>query len=203
MTKEILNFFKQNDPVLYAYMVKFPDELKLTPVKPDMYFYRLCRSIAFQQLNGKAASTIWGRFEEILPDKKVTPENVLKVSHEKMRECGLSNAKVSYIKNIAEAFKDDANYNQLDHLSDEEIIELLTKIKGVGQWTAEMFLMFTLGREDIFSMGDYGLKKGMMKVYNLKKEPTKKKMEQVTKKWMPYRTYGSMSLWKALDNFNP
>jgi DNA-3-methyladenine glycosylase II len=199
MSTEILKFFKVKDPILYEHMRKFPDELVLDPVKPDIYFYRLCRSIAYQQLNGKAASTIWGRFEDILPGKKVTPENVIKASPEEMRACGLSNAKVSYIKNIAEAFKNDANYLQLDHLSNEEIIELLTKIKGVGRWTAEMFLMFTLGREDIYSIGDFGLKKGMMKVYNLRKEPTKKKMEQITKKWMPYRTYGSLILWKVLD----
>src|SRR5260221_7893661 len=164
MNSEILEHFEKIDPKIYPFIKKFQKDLKLEILKPDKYFYRLCRSIAFQQLNGKAATTIWDRFENLLSGK-VIPETVINIESEKMRACGLSNAKVSYIKNIAHAFAEDANYLNLDHLSNEEVIELLTKIKGIGKWTAEMFLMFTLGREDIFSMGDYGLKKGFMKVY--------------------------------------
>jgi len=197
--KEILQFFKQNDPILYPYINKFKDDLVLKSSKPSNYFQNLCREIAFQQLNGKAARTIWGRFEDLFPKKELIPANVLKITVEQMRSCGLSNAKANYIHNIARAFMDDANYLDLHHLSDEEVIELLTKIKGVGKWTSEMFLMFNLGREDIFSMGDFGLKKGFMKIYGYKKEPSTKTIERITKKWKPYRTYGSLVLWRTLD----
>lgn len=200
MNTEILTFFKKADPKLFQHVQKFKAELKITPAKSSEYFERLCRSIAYQQLNGKAASTIWGRFVDLIPDKKLTPEKVLKVSHEQMRACGFSNAKATYIHNIADAFAKDANYLELEHLDNEEVIELLTKIKGVGRWTAEMFLMFTLGREDVFSFGDFGLKKGLMKVYGFKKDPAKSTMERITKKWAPYRTYGAMTLWQVLDN---
>lgn len=199
MNQETLSFFKKVDPKLYPYLDKFQKEIELNKLPADQYFYRLCRSIAFQQLSGKAASTIWGRFEQLLPGEKVTPAEVLKLTIEQMRAVGLSNAKASYIHNIAEAFSGDANYDNLDKLSDEEVIELLTKIKGVGRWTAEMFLMFTLGREDVFSHGDWGLIKGIMKVYGYKDKPTKKQVEKIVKKWHPYSSYASLTLWRVLD----
>lgn len=199
MNKEILEFFKKSDPKIYPWVERFQKDLNVEKLPKGQYFYRLCRSIAFQQLHGKAATTIWGRFEKLLPKGKVLPELVIDLKNEDMRACGLSNAKVSYIKNIAEAFIADANYYQLDHLSNEEVIELLTKIKGVGKWTAEMFLMFTLGREDIFSFGDYGLKKGLMKIYEFKKEPSKKTIERIIKKWSPYKSFASLALWSAAD----
>lgn len=199
MNQEILNHFQKVDPKIYPWIEKHQKELRLESSNSNNYFYRLCRSIAFQQLSGKAASTIWGRFENLFTDPQLHPQSVLDISIEQMRACGLSNAKANYIHNIAHAFAADANYGQLDHLSDDEVIELLTKIKGVGRWTAEMFLMFTLGREDIFSAGDWGLLKGLMKVYALKDKPSKKKIEQITQKWQPYRTYASMALWRAID----
>jgi DNA-3-methyladenine glycosylase II len=200
MTKDILIHFKNSDPKIYPYIERFQNDLILEPESSAGYFKRLARNIAFQQLHGKAATTIWERLIALLPEGRVTPENIMSLTNEEMRACGLSNAKVSYIKNIAEAFINDANYMQLDHLSDEEVIELLTKIKGVGKWTAEMFLMFTLGREDVFSYGDFALRKGITQIYGYKKEPSRKTMERIVKKWSPYKTYASLALWKTLDN---
>lgn len=199
MNKKVLEYFKKIDPKIYKYLLKLKRE-ELSSIKPSEYFYRLSREIAYQQLHGKAASTIWGRFEDLFPNKKLTPEKVLSLKIEEMRACGLSNAKAQYIKNIAQAFINDKRYKRMDHLSDEEVIELLTKIKGVGRWTAEMFLMFSLGREDVFSFGDLGLILGLKKVYGMRKNPSKKRAESITKKWKPYRTYGSFALWEAKDN---
>ncbi len=203
MTEQILKHFKEKDPVLYSFLEKFDDELEVVAEKPERYFYKLARSVAFQQLHGKAAETIWGRFAKLFQNELVTPEETLKLSIEQMRACGFSNNKSQYIKNIAEAFVNKHHdFENLAKLEDEEIIKLLTQIKGVGRWTVEMFLMFTLGREDVFSMGDYGLKKGIKVVYSYKKDPSIKTIERITKKWEPYRTYGSLALWKALDISN-
>jgi DNA-3-methyladenine glycosylase II len=202
MEKIILEHFQKNDPTIFPYIEKFQDKLVLTTSEPSTYFIKLCRSVAFQQLHGKAATTIWNRLLDKIDTENPTPQDVLNIDHDTMRSCGLSNAKANYIRNIAEAFKNDANYSNLQHLSDEEIIELLTKIKGVGRWTAEMFLMSTLGREDIFSFGDLGLKNGLIKVYNMKREPSTKRIEKITSKWKPYRSYGSLALWDALDIVN-
>jgi len=200
MKPEILEHFQKHDPKIYEFMSQYKDDLNLTAAKPSTYFFRLSREIASQQLHSNAAQAIWGRFEGIMPSGKVTPTNVLKATVEEMRACGFSYAKANYIHNVAEAFKADANYLLLDQLDDEEVIELLTKIKGIGRWTAEMFLMFTLGRENVFSYGDLGLKKGLIKVYKLKKEPDKAKIDKLIKNWAPYKTYGALTLWRALDN---
>lgn len=203
MTEKILKHFEEKDPVIYSWLLKI-EKPELTAEKPENYFYKLARSVAFQQLHGKAAETIWNRFEKLFPNEEVTPEETLKLSIEQMRSCGFSNNKAQYIKNIAEAFVNKHHdFENLAKMENEEIIKLLTQIKGVGKWTVEMFLMFTLAREDVFSMGDYGLKKGIKVLYRYKKDPAIKTIERITKKWSPYRTYGAMTLWRALDIFNP
>ena len=119
---------------------------------------------------------------------------------EKIRSTGPSWSKVSYIKNIARAVvSGNLDLQKINEKSDEDVIVELTKIKGIGRWTAEMFLMFTLGREDIFSYGDLGLRKGIMKLYGYKKEPTVKQMEKLTNRWKPYRTYAARILWRSLE----
>jgi DNA-3-methyladenine glycosylase II len=198
---EIINHFKIADPIIFPFIQAVQAELQLEKERPQLYFYRLCRAIAGQQLSVKAAATIWGRVADLIKaDENILPQQLLDIPVEKLRECGLSNAKANYMHNIAQAFRDDASYTNLEHLSDEEVIELLTKIKGVGRWTAEMFLMFTLGREDIFSPGDLGLIKGMMQIYGLKKKPSPTKIKQITSKWKPYRTFASLMLWSVFDN---
>jgi len=163
------------------------------------YFQSLCRQIISQQLSGKAADTIQGRFEALFPKKIVTPEKLLEHKDQTLRDAGMSWAKASYIKNIATAIlSDDFRWNDFHKLSDEDVVAELTKIKGVGRWTAEMFLMFTLGREDVFSHGDIGLRRGIENLYNLE-NPSKKKIECIVSVWKPYRTYGSIALWQSLE----
>lgn len=199
MNQQVRDHFQKVDPTLYSYISKIED-FELTQSGVDDYFLRLIREIAYQQLAGKAASAIWKRFLQLFGTKIVTPLQVIKLKHEDIRAVGLSNAKANYIRNISQAILDkQLNFQNYANMTDEEIIANLTQVKGIGRWTAEMFLMFTLGRSDIFSEGDYGLRKGFKKVYGYKKDPNIKTIRRIVKKWSPYRTYGSMVLWKALE----
>jgi DNA-3-methyladenine glycosylase II len=198
--QKVLEHFKQHDPVIHSILQRFGVD-KLEKIHPDQYFYKLVRNISYQQLAGKAADAIFGRYEALFPNKKLTPEHTLKLTHEAMRATGLSNAKARYIRNIAEAVvAGTLRLKELPKMAEEEVIEHLIQIKGIGRWTAEMFLMFTLGRENVFSHGDLGLRNAMKKLYNFRKEPSRDRIEKIVKKWSPYKTYASMALWKSLDN---
>ncbi len=117
-----------------------------------------------------------------------------------MRTAGISFQKISYIKDLARRVNnDEIDFDSFQNKNDEEVIVELVKVKGIGRWTAEMFLMFALGRPDVFSFGDLGLRNGLQKVYKLKKPPTAKQAQKITNKWKPFRTYGSRYLWRALD----
>lgn len=200
MDKKILNHFKKHDPILYSYAIKVGKLEVIKKDKPENYFYRLCREIVCQQLSDKAGSTIFSRFQKLFPNGLVTAPDVLSISHEQLRASGMSNAKARYIRNLAEdCIHGDFPILYLDTMNDEEILQVLTKVKGIGPWTAQMFLMFTLAREDIFSHGDLGLKKGLIKMYNLKKNPTKNQIEKIISKWSPYKTYASRILWASLE----
>lgn len=199
MNQQVRDHFQKVDPTLYSYISKIED-FELTQSGVDDYFLRLIREIAYQQLAGKAASAIWKRFLQLFGTKTVTPLQVVRLRHEDIRAVGLSNAKANYIRNISQAILDNQlKFQNYANMTDEEIIANLIQVKGIGRWTAEMFLMFTLGRSDIFSEGDYGLRKGFKKVYGYKKDPNIKTIRRIVKKWSPYRTYGSMVLWKALE----
>jgi len=150
------------------------------------------------------AKVIFNRFLELYGGEEPTPEQVVATPFDKLRAIGLSNAKTQYVLNVAQfAIEHKLDDKKLKKMSDEEIIELLTQIKGVGKWTVEMLLMFTLGREDIFSVDDYGIQVGMKKLYKLddsNKKTFKEKMLKISKKWSPYRTYACMHLWSWKDN---
>jgi len=200
MDKKILAHFKIADPALFSVLKKIPDKHTLIPKKSPDIFSDLIETIICQQLSNKAGATIFERFRSLFPKKIITPKKVLAISDEKIRSSGPSWSKVSYIKNIARAVESgDLNLQTIDAKSDENVIVELTKIKGIGRWTAEMFLMFTLGREDIFSYGDLGLRKGIMKLYGFKKEPTVKQMEKLVTRWKPYRTYAARIIWRSLE----
>lgn len=163
------------------------------------HFYNLAREIIYQQLSGKAAGTIFGRFSQLVGDK-VTPEQVAKLEDQQLRDVGLSWAKARYVKDLAAKVKSgEVALDNLHELSDQEVVDELTKVKGIGQWTAEMFLLFTLKREDIFSHGDLGLRNGFTKLYGVE-DPTPEQLEAVVSGWSPYKSYGSFSLWHHLDN---
>lgn len=196
MEKVILHL-KRADPLLASYLdcIEFP-----TVGKSDSYFSDLMDAIVSQQLSEKAGATIFARFEALFPDKNITPEFLLTIPDETVRAVGPSWSKISYMKNIATAVVTGTlRIHELDGMDDEDVIAELTKIKGVGRWTAEMFLMFSLGREDVFSPGDLGLRRAIQKIYKIKKEPTPRQLEKITKKWIPYRTYACRILWKTLS----
>jgi|TARA_B110000196_G_C21007023_1_gene595918 DNA-3-methyladenine glycosylase II len=196
--KEAVKFLKQSDPELIPLLDAFDIE-DLTP--ETNYFQSLTRSIIYQQLSGKAAQTISDRFIALYDKKNYpTPSDILKTDSTKLRSVGLSNAKVAYIKNIAEAFLNGTvDVTNLDKLSDEEIMNQLILIKGVGPWTVQMFLMFTLNRSDIFPTGDLGVQKGFQKYFQLETLPSPKMMIERSKKWKPYRTIMAMYFWRVVD----
>lgn len=156
-------------------------------------------SIISQQLSDKAATTISNRFRKLFGKKFPAPKQVLKIPDEKIRECGLSWSKVAYVKNIAKAMDSaDLVMEKLMKMTDEEALRELTKIKGIGIWTAEMTLMFTLQRPDVFSFGDAGLRAAIAKNYKVGREDTAG-MEKIAEKWRPHRTLAARYLWKSLE----
>lgn len=164
---------------------------------------RLCASIMSQQLSTKVADVIFRRFLELYDGKEPTPQQILDTPFETLRGVGLSNAKVSYVQNVGQYILDHkVDDKQFYKMTNEEIIEFLTKIKGVGKWTVEMLLMFTLGREDVFAVDDLGIQQAMAKVYKLDmtdKKGLREKMLKISAKWSPYRTYACFYLWKYKD----
>jgi DNA-3-methyladenine glycosylase II len=162
----------------------------------------LCNSILGQQLSTKVASTIRQRFLKLYPGIP-TPEQILATPHETLRSIGLSGAKANYVQNVARfALESGMDYKVLGKMNNEEVIEHLTRIKGVGRWTVEMLLMFTLGREDVFAVDDLGIQQAMIKLYKLSKTDKKKLREdmlRISAKWAPYRTFACLHLWRHKD----
>lgn len=192
--------FKKNDPVIYEYFVKVGKLPAIKKDTPQNYFFRLCREIISQQLSDKSASAIFNRFVALFPTGKVDPSDIIVLPHETLRNTGMSHGKARYVRNLAEAVENKiVDFTHFETVSDEEIITELIKVKGIGRWTAEMFLMFVLGREDVFSHGDLGLRKGLQKIYRFKKDLSKEEIEKMIKKWSPYKTYASRILWASLD----
>ena len=168
--------------------------------KDSNYFEALVRAIVYQQLSGKAAATIYKRFKDLFPENKhPSPNIVMERSHEELRSTGLSNQKATYIHNIAKAFNTGAVPKDIDTIGDNEVIECLTTIKGVGPWTAKMFLMFTLNRPDVFPVTDLGIQKGFQLFFQFDVLPSTKKMMEIAEAWRPYRTLASWYLWRLVE----
>lgn len=172
--------------------------------KRNQVWLHLCGSIMSQQLSTKVADVIHQRFLKLYPRKKPTIDLVLDTPFETLRSVGLSNAKTNYVRNVCTFFKEEKLTDaKLHSMSNEELIAYLTQIKGVGQWTVEMLLMFTFGREDVFALDDLGIQQSMIKLYNIKhsnKKELREKMIKLSKKWSPYRTYACRYLWGWKDN---
>ncbi len=166
------------------------------------YFQSLFRSIVFQQLSGESAKTIYKRLVNLIPEtSNLCPKEVLKIDKNDMRKAGLSSQKINYVKNLADYFENNSfEKKNVERMTDEEISGELTQIKGIGQWTVDMFLMFTLNRADIIPYGDLGIQKGIMKILNKTNLPSKKEMENCSKKWIPYRTIACWYLWRITDD---
>jgi len=170
--------------------------------RKEIYLY-LCFSILSQQLSTKVADVIRKRFLKLYKGKP-SPDDILATPHETLRSIGLSAAKANYVHNVARfTIESGMDHRILKKMSNEEIIEYLTKIKGVGRWTTEMLLMFTLGREDVFAADDLGIQQAMIKIYKLDKTDKKKLREdmlRISEKWSPYRSYACLHLWQHKDN---
>ena len=164
----------------------------------------LCASIMSQQLSTKVAAVIYNRFLALFEGKEPLPQQILDTPFEKLRGIGLSNAKVNYVKNVAQFELDfGMDAKKLHKMDNEEVIVYLTQIKGVGRWTTEMLLMFALGREDVFAADDLGIQNAMIKLYKLDNSDKKQLREdliRISKKWSPYRTYACLHLWQWKDN---
>jgi DNA-3-methyladenine glycosylase II len=168
--------------------------------RPDPY-EALARAIVGQQLSTKAARSIWERLIEILGGTLPPPSKVLEVDAETIRSAGLSRAKVAFIMDLAERIADGRlDVEALGELSDEDVIAALTEIKGVGPWTAEMFLIFHLGRPDVLSTGDLGIRRAAQLAYGLEDLPGPQDLERIAEPWHPHRTLGCLYLWRSLDN---
>ena len=165
------------------------------------YFQSLMHSIVFQQLSGKVANIIYQRLIDLLPGSRITPKKILILSNDSMRKAGLSLQKINYIKNLANCFDNNIfNSSKVEEMSNEQISLELIKIKGIGQWTVDMFLMFSLNRSDVMPYSDLGIQKGMKIVFDLKELPTKNEMKIFSEKWKPYRTIACWYLWKIADD---
>jgi len=167
------------------------------------YFESLIEVIITQQLAGSAAKAISKRFRSLYGKKFPKPADVLKTSDSKLRKTGLSGMKVKYIKDLSKNIESKKlKLRSLSKLSDDEIVEQLTQVKGIGRWTAEMFLIFSLGRMDVLPVGDLGLKKGVQLLNSSTKLPTPDEIEELAEKWRPYRTVATWYLWKSLQKFD-
>jgi DNA-3-methyladenine glycosylase II len=169
--------------------------------RPGDAYGALLRSIVGQQLSTKAASTIYGRMIDIFGGHAPTPKQLLAADPEEIRAAGLSRPKIAYLRDLAQHVEDGTlELDRLDELPDEEVSAQLTAIKGLGQWTADMFLMFHLRRPDVLPVGDQGIRRAVKVQYRMRKLPDPKRLEKVARPWRPYRTLACLYLWSSLDN---
>jgi DNA-3-methyladenine glycosylase II len=172
--------------------------------KRKRVYLQLCYSILSQQLSTKVARVLRKRFLDLYGGKEPTTQQILETPISSLRKIGFSNAKASYVHNVCRFFNENNLTDaKLHKLGNDEVLALLTQIKGVGKWTVEMILMFTLAREDVFSVDDLGLRQSIIKLYKIKetdKKSLNEKLEKISSKWSPYRTYACLYLWEWKDN---
>src|SRR3989344_913728 len=194
---EVAEKFLLKDKYLKGVVKKYRS-CTIKPIKKSEYFTDLVDAICSQQLSGKAAKTIFERVK-VACGNRITPGQIKKLRTEELRKCGLSYAKCSYVKDLAGRVESEKlKIKNLDKLPDEEVADELVAVKGIGRWTAEMFLMFSLARPDIFPIDDLGIKKGVEKL-------TKQRLEgpalaKFGERWAPYRTVASWYVWRSLEN---
>ena len=194
--KRALEHLKQSDPV----MAKIIRQVgKIPPRQMPATFQTMVRSITFQQLNGKAASTIFGRLVDAAGGE-LTPDSILKLSTQQLRAVGLSKQKLSYIRDLAVKTKSgDVDFATLPKMSDAEVIEHLTRVKGIGEWSAQMFLMFALRRPDVLATGDFGVQAAIRKHYGKRKHPKPKEVAKIGRPWSPYSSLACVYLGRSMD----
>jgi DNA-3-methyladenine glycosylase II len=196
--KRAIQHLKKADPVLGAIIDRVgPHAIEYR----EPIFQTLVRSIVYQQLNGKAALTIYNRLAAAAKADPLTPESILKLRPQRMRTLGLSQQKTAYIRELARLTKSgEVNFELCATLEDAHVIEHLTRVKGVGVWTVHMFLIFALRRTNVLPTGDLGVRAAMKKAYNLSELPKPAEMEQIAARWHPYCSVASWYLWRSLEN---
>jgi len=198
--RQALAHLRSVDPVLGS-IIDQVGPCRLEPRRTGTHYDALVRSIVFQQLSGKAASTIHRRFCEIYPAKRPRAEHVLTTDDTALRAAGLSRQKIGYLRDLSARVADGSlPLAHLGRLSDDAIIEHLVQVKGIGRWTVQMFLMFRLGRPDVLPELDLGVQNAIKRAYGLKKRPTPKDVLRIGEKWRPYASIASWYLWRSLEN---
>ncbi|MEO5926144.1 MAG: DNA-3-methyladenine glycosylase [Bryobacteraceae bacterium] len=195
--KKAITHLRQVDPVMAAIIDRVgPYAVRYN----EPTFHTLVRSITYQQLSGKAAATIFGRLAAAAKVDPITPESILKLRPARMRTLGLSGQKMEYIRTLARMTRDgEVSFESLAKLEDAAVIEHLTRVRGVGVWTVQMFLMFALKRRNVLPTGDLGIRAAMKKAYALEELPKPTEMEKLAAGWHPYCTIASWYLWRSLD----
>jgi DNA-3-methyladenine glycosylase II len=194
--RKAINHLKKSDPILSA-IIDVIGPCKISYGDPS--FESLAEAIVYQQLNGKAAFTIFNRFAD-LAGRPLTPQGILKLTEPQMRSAGLSKQKLSYIRSLAElTHSGELDFARLPGMSDDEVIAHLTEVKGIGRWTAQMFLMFSLGRMDVFPHEDLGIRSAIRNLYNLEDLPDKATSHRIAAPWRPYATMACWYCWRSLE----
>ena len=195
--KKAITHLKKSDPVL-GEIIDRAGAYKIRYAEPG--FETLVRSIVSQQLNGKAADTIFGRLKDAAKADPVTPESILRLRPARMRSLGLSGQKMTYIRELARMTRGgEVNFEHVTTLEDDAVVEHLTRVKGVGVWTVHMFLMFALRRHDVLPTGDLGIRMAMKKAYGLEELPKPAEMEKIAQPWRPYSSVACWYLWRSLE----
>jgi DNA-3-methyladenine glycosylase II len=194
--RKAVDHLKKSDPVLRV-IIERVGPCRMEFSVPE--FASVAEAIVYQQLNGKAAVTIFNRFAALAGDP-LTPEGILKLSDAQLRAVGLSKQKSSYLQDLAKKTSDGLlNFARLPEMTDDEVIEHLTQVKGIGEWTAHMFLIFSLRRQNVLPTGDYGVQVAIKKHYKKRKLPKPKDMEKIARAWEPYRSVACWYMWRSLD----
>jgi DNA-3-methyladenine glycosylase II len=176
----------------------------LTRERRGTHFSALARAIVYQQLSGKAAGTIHTRFEALFGGRAPTPNELLATPHDTLRAVGLSNRKAEYLLGLArDVMEGTIPVDTIDDLPDAEIVSMLTRVRGIGEWTVQMLLMFRLGRPDVLPTLDLGIQNGMQRLYRLRTRPSPARVAALGAKWAPYRTVASWYMWRVVDNALP
>jgi DNA-3-methyladenine glycosylase II len=195
--KKAVAHLKSSDPVLGALIERIgPSRFRYRPATFDA----LVHAIVNQQLSGNAAATIYGRLQDALAPKEVEPRGILRLSEDGLRQLGISKQKSAYLIDLAEKTrKKEVDFEVLPKLPDAEVLEKLTAIKGIGEWTVHMFLMFALRRPDVLPVGDLGIQNAIQKAYGLEARPKPKQVAEIGARWSPYASYASWYLWRSLE----
>lgn len=195
-----VRYLKRVDPVL-ARVIEQVGPCRIQLRTDGTHFQALARAIVFQQLSGKAAGTIYSRFNALYPDTLPHPEAVLATTDEQLRAVGLSRQKIGYMRDLSlKVTTGDLPLDAVEHMADDDLIAHLVQVKGIGRWTAQMFLMFRLGRPDVLPELDLGIQNAIRKAYRMRKRPTPKQVKRIGAKWSPHSSVASWYLWRSLEN---